>query len=296
MPIAQQGGLTADEVRRVAEGPDAKGWTPFEAALLRAADELHVNAFVSDATWNTLAARYDQKHLVDTVFAVAEYTMLAAAMNTFGVQPDEGLTARMPVEIPRRTAVTTVTHAQIQLPKARILPLEPSEFTPAVRDMLDPTRSGRPVASVYRTFAQHPQLYPPRQHLSEYIRLGSTLTARTREMLILRIGWLCQSEYEWSNHEPGGRRAGMTDDEIRGITKGPDAPVWDRVDAAILRAADELHRDNTISDATWTALGKHYNTQQLMDVVITTVGYRMVSMALNTLGVQLEADDRGFPK
>ena len=152
------------------------------------------------------------------------------------------------------------------------------------------------MASVYRTFARHPQLYPPRQQLSEYIRLGSTLTARTREMLILRIGWLCRSDYEWSNHEPAGRRAGMTDEEIRGIISGPDAPVWDRLDAAIVRAADELHHDDTITDATWAALSRHYNTRQLMDVVITTAGYRMVSMALNSFGVQLEADDRGFPK
>jgi len=182
------------------------------------------------------------------------------------------------------------------LRKARILPLEPSEWTPAVRAMLDPSNSGRPVASVYRTFARHPQLYPPRQQLSEYIRLGSTLTARTREMLILRIGWLCRSDYEWSNHEPAGRRAGMTDDEIRGIITGPDAPVWDKLDAAIVRAADELRRDDIIMDATWAALSRHYNTQQLMDVVITAAGYRMVSMALNSFGVQLEADDKGFPK
>ena len=56
-----------------------------------------------------------------------------------------------------------------------------------------------------------------------------------------------------------------------------------------------LHRDNTISDATWSALGKHYNTQQLMDVVITTVGYRMVSMAPNTLGVQCGSRRPGIP-
>jgi 4-carboxymuconolactone decarboxylase len=302
VPIAQapQGPtnppLTADEIRRVAEGPEARGWTPFEAALLRLADELHVNAFVGDATWNTLAAQYDQKQLVDAVFTVAEYTMLAAAMNAFGVQPDEGLAARLPLEIPRRTAAAKMTDAQIRLPRPRVQPLEPSEWTPAVRAMLDPSKSGRPVASVYRTFAQHPQLYPPRQRLSEYIRLGSTLTARTREMLILRIGWLCRSDYEWSQHEPAGRRAGMTDEEIRGIISGPDAAVWDRLDAAIVGAADELHRDDTITDATWTALSRHYNTHQLMDVVITTAGYRMVSMALNTFGVQLEADDRGFPK
>ncbi len=48
-------GLTADEIERVKQGPYAPGWTPFESALLRAADELVDNHFVSDATWAALA-------------------------------------------------------------------------------------------------------------------------------------------------------------------------------------------------------------------------------------------------
>lgn len=62
-----------------------------------------------------------------------------------------------------------------------------------------------------------------------------------------------------------------------------------------MRSVDELHRDSTISDATWNTLRRHYNTQQLMDVVITAAGYRMVSMALNSLGLQLEPGARGLP-
>jgi len=87
----------------------------------------------------------------------------------------------------------------------------------------------------------------------------------------------------------------MTEEEIRGIIEGPDAPVWERFDATVLRAADELHRDAIISDQTWSILGEHYNTQQLMDIVITTGGYRLIAMGMNSLGVQLEPGAQGFP-
>ena len=118
--------------------------------------------------------------------------------------------------------------------------------------------------------------------------------ARERELLILRIGWLCQAEYEWGQHVLFGRQAGLSDEEIARIKKGPDDPAWDPFDASLLRAADELHAEALISDATWAALGERYNPQQLMDVVFTVGQYNLVSMALNTFGVQLDKGVKGF--
>ena len=100
----------------------------------------------------------------------------------------------------------------------------------------------------------------------------STLAPRERELLILRIGWLCQAEYEWGQHVIFGKGAGLTDEEIARIKEGPDAKGWSPFDAALLRAADELHADAFISDATWAALSERYSTQQLMDVVEKLMG------------------------
>lgn len=60
----------------------------------------------------------------------------------------------------------------------------------------------------------------------------------------------------------------------------------------LLRAADELHDGHRISDATWTALSANYDTQQLMDIVFTCGQYTLVSMFLNTAGVEI---DEGIP-
>ena len=56
-----------------------------------AADELHTNAKVSDATWAALSARYTTQQLMDTVFAVGQYTLVSMALNSFGVQLDKGV-------------------------------------------------------------------------------------------------------------------------------------------------------------------------------------------------------------
>jgi alkylhydroperoxidase family enzyme len=176
----------------------------------------------------------------------------------------------------------------------RILPLEPSEWTPEVRQWLDRSGSGRPVAAVYRTYARHLAMDQPRTLVSEHIRQTSTLPPRTRELLIMRIGLLCRSEYEWAAHAPAGRRAGMTDADVQRVIAGPDA--GGRADeGALLRAVDELYRDDVVSDATWKALSTTLDSRQLLDVLITAGGYRMVSMALNTFGVQLEPGAERFP-
>src|SRR5262249_19667426 len=118
------------------------------------------------------------------------------------------------------------------------------------------------------------------------------LPARERELLILRIGWLCQAEYEWGQHVRIGLQSGLTDEEIHRIKAGPEATGWSERDQWLLKATDELHKDAHVSDATWQGLGKNYDTKQLIDMVFPVGQYNLVSMALNTLGVQL---DEGLP-
>jgi 4-carboxymuconolactone decarboxylase len=75
----------------VLEGPDADGWSAHEAALLRAADELHEDSRVGDATWKTLAETYDEAQLIEATMVVGHYHMVAFALNSFDVELDEGL-------------------------------------------------------------------------------------------------------------------------------------------------------------------------------------------------------------
>ena len=84
-------GLTDDEILRITKGPDDPGWSDFDAALIRAADELFHDAIISDATWNALSQRYDEKQLMDVVFTVGQYNMVSWALNSLGVQLEEGV-------------------------------------------------------------------------------------------------------------------------------------------------------------------------------------------------------------
>jgi 4-carboxymuconolactone decarboxylase len=89
MRIGLQAGLKQDEIERIKVGPDADGWSKNDAALLRVADDLVGDFFVSDATWAGLAD-LTEKQRMDAVFTVGQYTQVSMFLNSFGVQLDAG--------------------------------------------------------------------------------------------------------------------------------------------------------------------------------------------------------------
>ena len=150
--------------------------------------------------------------------------------------------------------------------------------------------------NVFKTMANHPDLARDWMTFATHILRRNSLGVRDREILILRIGWLCKAEYEWAQHVRLGKTAGLTDDDIRRISEGPAAQGLSDHERLLLRAADELHDDAMVSDATWKALSATYNTRQMMDLVFTVGQYNLVSMALNSFGVQLDEGLDGFGK
>ena len=273
--MARAAGFTAADLRRIAQGPDAPGWDPFEATLVRLADQLFRNSSIDDSTWNALSAAYDTFHLLDAVMTVADFATTALLYNSLGVQPDDWSTDRIPTDIPYRVVVPTREPA---LKKARIEPLE-----------------GAGIA-IGRTFAKYPKLAAARSTGSNYVLRGSKLDPRYRELLILRIGWNSQSEYEWAQHVGSVGRAREHGLDPVKIAQGPTAPGWDPFEQMLLRAVDELYRDCVISDQTWNALAARFDTTMMMNVIITAANYRMVSMALNALGVQIDpSEPERFP-
>lgn len=89
--LGRNAGLSEAELERVQVGPDAPGWDPVDADLLRAVDELHVDARIRDATWARLSAHFSSVQLMDLVFAVGCYDLLAMVFKTFGTQLEPGV-------------------------------------------------------------------------------------------------------------------------------------------------------------------------------------------------------------
>jgi len=184
----------------------------------------------------------------------------------------------------------------MRLSTARIQPVEESEADEAQLEALKSLQREEEPPNILKTLLHHSKLMKRWLVFANHILFKSALHDRDREILILRTGWLCQSEYEWGQHVRIGLASGLSEEEIERIKKGSEAPEWSELDHALLKAADELHEDSFISDDTWNKLNKWYNTKQLMDLVFTVGQYHLVSMALNTFGVELDDNIKGFDR
>ena len=155
------------------------------------------------------------------------------------------------------------------------------------REMGERNKVNGEVVNIFKVLMQNPKLARSWSRFAGHILGRQSLPARDREILILRIGWLNQAPYEWEQHVRIGKAAGLTDDEIDRISKGPKAG-WNKHEAALIQAADDLREKSVVSDETWKQLSERFSIEQLMDAVFTIGQYNLVSWALNSFGVPLD--------
>jgi 4-carboxymuconolactone decarboxylase len=163
----------------------------------------------------------------------------------------------------------------------RLTPLTDAELSDEQRELLGGLALAGPASNIFATLVRHPGLF------RRWLPFGGKLLAgklppRDREILILRTGANCHTDYEFGQHVLIARNAGVTDDDVRAIVKGIGP------DPLLIAAADELHRDSVLSDETWAALSERYDDKQLMEVPFLVGHYHMVGMLLNSAGVERE--------
>lgn len=178
----------------------------------------------------------------------------------------------------------------MRLNAPRIAPLADGAFTEEQAAILAQLAARTPLLNIFRTLVRTPQAFQAFLAWGGYIMSAqNSLSPRQREIVILRVGYICKSGYEFAQHAEIGLQSGLAPNELTAIKAGADAG-WPPDEAALIRMADELVAGHFVSDATWAQLRTHFDEAACMDAVYTAGQYTQVSMFLNTFGVQL---DRG---
>jgi alkylhydroperoxidase family enzyme len=174
----------------------------------------------------------------------------------------------------------------------RIRPLPAEEWDDFTRNALSPLlpaarANPRDAGNILATLVRHQPLTKAYLTFNAYLLLHTSLSARIREVAVLRAALASGSDYLWEHHVPLAERAGLTSAAIDQIRAG--APT-DPVDALVVRAVDELDGDHAISDETWASLGDHFDDDQRLDLIFTVGGYQLLALVVNTLDIQPEHD------
>jgi 4-carboxymuconolactone decarboxylase len=151
-----------------------------------------------------------------------------------------------------------------------------------------------PVPTFMGTMLRHPRLFRKWAPFGGVLLMRGRIPVRDRELVCLRVAWLCQGAMEWGEHVKIAHAAGFTADDVDRVTLGPDAPEWDHPDRVVLRAVDELHTTGTITDVTWAGLAELYDQEQLIEFPVLVGNYTTTAYVQNALRIQLDPRTGGL--
>jgi alkylhydroperoxidase family enzyme len=167
---------------------------------------------------------------------------------------------------------------------ARLPYFDAEQLAPEHRDLLK-----RPI-NLTRLLVNSPGMAKAFGGIGTYIRHGSTLDPRLRELAILQVGWMERSEYEFTHHVKIGKEFGVTDADIEGLfleTEGKPSAL-EPLARAVLRGAREMVRDIGMSDATFAEIKQHLSSEHMTDLVLTIAFYCAVVRVLATMKIDNE--------
>ncbi len=169
---------------------------------------------------------------------------------------------------------------------ARLPYVDPATAPPHVREILDQL----PVKlNVFRMMAHAETDFRPLLGLGTSILARQKLSAKLRELAILRVANLSPARYEWVQHVPIAEATGATAAQITALERGDiTSDAFDAVERAVLRFATEVVRDVRASEAAFAEVARHLSAQEIVELVITVGYYMLIARVLETTAVDLD--------
>ncbi len=124
----------------------------------------------------------------------------------------------------------------------------------------------------------------------------NTFSTRLRELAIMRIGWVTDSDYEWTQHWRWATTAGIPPEDILAVRDWKNSDRLTAADRAVLQATDDVLADGKISDASWVECKKHVPTEaEQVEMVVCIANWTMFSIILRSLEIPIEDGVMAWP-
>jgi alkylhydroperoxidase family enzyme len=179
--------------------------------------------------------------------------------------------------------------------EARVPRLPRADAEAAARDVEVPEVMAG--LSVFQVLLHHPRLAKAVNGLLSVLLFDGRLDVRLRELVIMRIGWLSGSDYEWTQHWRVARSLGVSEEDLLAVRHGPTHPGFGPLEQAVLAAVDETVQTGRISGPTWDACERHLGGDHrvLLELVAAIGTWSMIATMLASLEVPLEDGVASWP-
>ena len=263
-------------------------WTVSDSAALAAVDDVLATGRISDATWDLWnAGRPAVEATLEMVVAVGAWRMASELLRSLDVRmaDDEtrvGLSAKYPPP-PRPQTLFDGSASAVD----RLSPVDVSVAEKLCRDYkMNP---GLAKSAVWSRMLLHPPIGAALSRQLYHLLQNGTLSARLREFIIMRIGWVTGTAYEWTRHWPHAMKAGITSDELLALRDWRNGP-FNATEQAVLAATDETLGVGRVTDATWLACSAVLEPALLVEMQAVIGTWHLFSQMMRSLAIPLEAD------
>ena len=156
--------------------------------------------------------------------------------------------------------------------------------------------AGMAELSVFRVLLRHEKLTAAVHGLLHQLLWESSLDARLRELIIMRIGWVQRSDYEWTQHWRVARLLDIAEEDLLAVRDWRRSDRLDAADRAVLAATDETLDDGAITPSTWAELERVVpDDLARTEIVLAIANWTMFSQLLRSLEVPLEDGVASWP-
>jgi len=166
-----------------------------------------------------------------------------------------------------------------------------ADFEPGLKKRLADLRRTPP--NLYRCLGNHPALVAAWTEFSKMLRHDTRTPRALRELVILRGGQLMRSEYEWAQHLPMARKAGVRESQINALANWPSSPEFDEREKAALELAEAV-TNGRVSDDVYARARRHFDEHDYVELAAVAAFYAMVGRMLDAMGVPLDEDVRNY--
>jgi alkylhydroperoxidase family enzyme len=285
-------GLTAEELDDVAKGGSNEVLSGMDRHIVEAVDELHHTHCLSDEKWYRID-RLGSNAVMDIMTTYGFFVSLAAAVNSMGVQLENGLSgwgreheAARPEgdnfkplrDLPKRVFEADYAH------------LNPQQIEQANRM----GRRGKPTTSkLQKAMMNYPEFLRSISPFGKRAIDDTSLPARVWQLACMRTVWLCDSEYLWSQHRKACLKLGVTDADLYGVAEGPDSTSLEGFDRVVVSAVDDMYYRDRISDDNWRQFQK-FGSEGVTDLILVYGLYVLQSCVARNFGTTLEEGSLGY--
>ena len=154
-------------------------------------------------------------------------------------------------------------------------------------------QEGRAPIALYQALANSPKLLRAYSTLAKGLRYEADTPRELREIVILRIGQLTGSEYEWAHHRKMAADAGVPEEKVTGLERWRDSELFDPRERAALRCADEMH-ELALSDEGFRELSEVFTNAEVVEIVLLVAFYETVARVIQALGLEVEPEYRQY--